>query len=225
MSEAFHCGFCEWAAKHATRIQEDGLEYDGVLVTEETEVVSYRWTVSLLVMTLNGETKHRPVDRDSGATLPTFMTILLGWWGFPWGPINSIGTILHNIAGGERSTVAGIIAQAKWGIKNVTSGTQVHVQPEHAPVRFSEAAELEINERRARGQFSIALAVKLLVDNARKRTCLIQFDYPASNGDQTVFRASPFILVIDNRDLEFFQDQTIDFDEDEFLLTDRVVPH
>ncbi|WP_245840625.1 hypothetical protein [Ohtaekwangia koreensis] len=32
------------------------------------------------------------------------MTFLLGWWGIPWGPIYSIGSLVHNLNGGKDVT-------------------------------------------------------------------------------------------------------------------------
>ena len=34
------------------------------------------------------------------------LTLLLGWWGIPWGPIRSIASIVTNIAGGTDVTFA-----------------------------------------------------------------------------------------------------------------------
>jgi len=30
----------------------------------------------------------------------TILTMLLGWWGIPWGPIYTIGSIFRNLSGG-----------------------------------------------------------------------------------------------------------------------------
>lgn len=43
--------------------------------------------------------------RLRGAVLPTLVTCLLGWWGFPFGPFYTIATIIGNIRGGHRRSV------------------------------------------------------------------------------------------------------------------------
>jgi hypothetical protein len=34
----------------------------------------------------------------------TFLTFFFGWWGFPWGPIYTIGSIFTNLTGGKDVT-------------------------------------------------------------------------------------------------------------------------
>lgn len=34
----------------------------------------------------------------------TFISFILGWWGIPWGPIYTIGTIYTNLTGGKNVT-------------------------------------------------------------------------------------------------------------------------
>ena len=36
----------------------------------------------------------------------TLLTLFLGWWGIPWGPIYSIGSISTNLGGGKDVTAA-----------------------------------------------------------------------------------------------------------------------
>jgi len=34
----------------------------------------------------------------------TLISLLLGWWGFPWGPIYTIGAVAKNCSGGRDVT-------------------------------------------------------------------------------------------------------------------------
>jgi len=36
----------------------------------------------------------------------TLITLLVGWWGIPWGPINTVRTLWTNFHGGEDVTAA-----------------------------------------------------------------------------------------------------------------------
>ena len=43
----------------------------------------------------------------------SLISLLLGWWGIPWGPIYTIGSLYHNFSGGKdvtNETVAAISA-------------------------------------------------------------------------------------------------------------------
>jgi hypothetical protein len=45
----------------------------------------------------------------------TIISVLLGWWGIPWGPIYTIRSIVNNFSGGKdvtRETVAWLSSHA-----------------------------------------------------------------------------------------------------------------
>jgi hypothetical protein len=70
--------------------------------------VMYSYCISIIIMTFrrssdiyfirSGESALRP---GLLYTLPTFV---LGWWGFPWGPIYTIGSFITNFSGGKDVT-------------------------------------------------------------------------------------------------------------------------
>jgi hypothetical protein len=43
----------------------------------------------------------------------TLITMFLGWWGIPWGPIYSIGSIFNNFSGGKNVTPEILAALSK----------------------------------------------------------------------------------------------------------------
>ena len=70
--------------------------------------VIYTFTISIIVMTFK-----RPSDiyfvraGESGVVkgLPfIFLSLVLGWWGIPWGPIHTIGSLITNLGGGKNVT-------------------------------------------------------------------------------------------------------------------------
>ena len=72
--------------------------------------VYYQYTFSIIIMTF-----RRPSDifyippgesRMAKAWLSILITLLFGWWGFPWGPIYSIGSLVTNFGGGKDVTEA-----------------------------------------------------------------------------------------------------------------------
>ena len=71
-------------------------------------MVIYVYCVSLLVVTIKRPTSIHFVraGQNPGVRgLPfTLVTLLLGWWGFPWGPIYTIGALITNLSGGKDVT-------------------------------------------------------------------------------------------------------------------------
>jgi hypothetical protein len=72
--------------------------------------VYYQYCISLLLVTFRQPSNIvflRADERGVARGLPyTFVTLLLGWWGLPWGPIYTAGALLCNLAGGNDVTLA-----------------------------------------------------------------------------------------------------------------------
>ena len=70
--------------------------------------VVYEYTVSLLVITFFRSSNITFVKADENDVAKglgyTFLTLILGWWGIPWGPIRSIQSIATNFKGGKDIT-------------------------------------------------------------------------------------------------------------------------
>lgn len=66
--------------------------------------VIFQYCFSIIVMTFKqgSDIYFIPANQGSiGRSLKySLITFLLGWWGFPWGPIYSIGALFKNISGG-----------------------------------------------------------------------------------------------------------------------------
>lgn len=70
--------------------------------------VIYKYCVSVIVLTFRRSSDiyfvrggESTIKNSIGFTLVTF---LFGWWGIPWGPIYSIGSLYTNLTGGEDIT-------------------------------------------------------------------------------------------------------------------------
>lgn len=70
--------------------------------------VFYEFCISLIVITLRRPTAVvllRPGELGLLRGLPyVFLSLLLGWWGIPWGIIYTPLTVLTNLAGGRDVT-------------------------------------------------------------------------------------------------------------------------
>ena len=70
--------------------------------------VMYQYTISVILMTFKRSSDIyfvRPHQSGAMVGLPfTLMSMVLGWWGFPWGPIYTIGSLYNNLSGGKDIT-------------------------------------------------------------------------------------------------------------------------
>ena len=70
--------------------------------------VVYEYAISVLVMTFYRSSNITFVKADENAVVKglsfTFITLFLGWWGIPWGPIRSVQALITNFKGGKDVT-------------------------------------------------------------------------------------------------------------------------
>lgn len=77
--------------------------------------VHFTYCISLLIITFQRPTAIyylRPGESAVSKSLPfTLISVLLGWWGFPWGPIYTIQSLVTNLGGGKDVTMDVLNAQ------------------------------------------------------------------------------------------------------------------
>ena len=70
--------------------------------------VIFHYTISILVMTFRRPSDVYFVRAGESAVAKglgyTLITLVAGWWGIPWGPIYSIGSLSTNFGGGKDVT-------------------------------------------------------------------------------------------------------------------------
>jgi hypothetical protein len=82
--------------------------FGGLMARVMTTYVSYRYAWSCIFFTVRG--RSEPVAIEAGRSrvlrgLPySLLSLLLGWWGFPWGPIRTLEALAVNFGGGEDVT-------------------------------------------------------------------------------------------------------------------------
>jgi hypothetical protein len=91
----------------------DGLEgLDPTALARELDrggrFVSFTWCVSLVLITFKRPSKVffvRSGEGTLGRSLPyTLLSLVFGWWGFPWGPIYTLWAVVSNLGGGTDVT-------------------------------------------------------------------------------------------------------------------------
>ena len=70
--------------------------------------VVFQYCFSIIVMTFKQSSDIYFIRAGEStikhSILFTFITLIFGWWGIPWGPIYSIGALYSNITGGKDVT-------------------------------------------------------------------------------------------------------------------------
>jgi hypothetical protein len=70
--------------------------------------VTYQYTISIVLMTFKRSSDIYFVRANENCVIKglpfTIMSFVLGWWGIPWGPIYTIGSLYKNLSGGTDIT-------------------------------------------------------------------------------------------------------------------------
>lgn len=85
-----------------------GALYNGTRITGDTEVTRFILVASFVYISVKTPSCYYIAGRDNigfAKTAYTLASVLIGWWGIPWGPIYTIQAIEKNISGGERTTI------------------------------------------------------------------------------------------------------------------------
>jgi hypothetical protein len=88
----------------------EGLSTDDINreLSHGAKFVVYHYSISIIVMTFRRSSDIYFVKAGENATLKgipyTLISLLLGWWGIPWGPIYTIGSLYTNLSGGKNVT-------------------------------------------------------------------------------------------------------------------------
>ena len=80
------------------------------LISKGAKFVVFPYTISIIVMTLRRNSSIYFIRPDENSFKYSFghfgINLLLGWWGFPWGPIYTLGALFKHIGGGKDLTQA-----------------------------------------------------------------------------------------------------------------------
>ena len=83
--------------------------------------VCFPYAISIVVMTFKRHSNIHFIkagDSTFSKSIPfTLITLGLGWWGVPWGPIYSLGSLFTNLSGGKDMTTE-VLESWRQGNKN-----------------------------------------------------------------------------------------------------------
>lgn len=104
--------FLHWVQTNRQMILQGWSYYNGKKITPRTVVTQYQACISFLVATTRFRSPRVVVKSDksqSTALIYTAISLLFGWWGFPWGFIYTPQAIYRNLSGGYRQTIAELL--------------------------------------------------------------------------------------------------------------------
>jgi len=99
--------------------------WNGVPVTHDSFVTQYQFCTSFFILSVRQPTAFI-LDQSSSKLsvniISTIVTLIFGWWGFPWGPIYSVQTIFQNLRGGIKKSIEELIIESE----NAEEGAAAH---------------------------------------------------------------------------------------------------
>jgi hypothetical protein len=77
-------------------------------VAKGGKFVYYTYCISIIFMTFRRSSDIHFVRAGESSLTPglgwTALSLVMGWWGIPWGPIYTIGALFTNLGGGKNVT-------------------------------------------------------------------------------------------------------------------------
>ncbi|MEJ6951234.1 hypothetical protein, partial [Natronospora cellulosivora (SeqCode)] len=101
--------FSKWIADNYQDIKNGGAYYKGINIYPNTELVSYQGALSFIIISAKINSRYFIKNSQDSLlinSLYSLLTLFLGWWGFPWGPIYTLESLKNNLKGGEKITVS-----------------------------------------------------------------------------------------------------------------------
>jgi hypothetical protein len=81
--------------------------------------VTYSYCISIIIMTFRRSSDIYYIRPQMGSVgkgfVYTLISLLVGWWGIPWGPIYTIGALVTNLRGGKDITQEVVAAMMDQG--------------------------------------------------------------------------------------------------------------
>lgn len=88
--------------------------YQGTPLTLATEVTQFYACVSFLIATIKVPSRYyiRGVHKTGGiGAIYSVVSLVVGWWGFPFGPVYTVQSLYQNMRGGTKKTVAQLLTE------------------------------------------------------------------------------------------------------------------
>lgn len=108
--------FLTWVLMNQQAIKDGSAVYEGERVTLSSEGVRFETCVSVLIMTMRKKSPMLLAGSSQAKqcqVASTLLSLLVGWWGVPFGIIFTPFVVANNLWGGDKTTVTEILAIAE----------------------------------------------------------------------------------------------------------------
>ena len=199
--------FLTWLAQNIDAVRDERADYNGTVITPETKVVQFRIVFSFIVATVARSSRFYVPGHDPIVLIGigySVATLVLGWWGIPWGPLLTIGGVGTNLFGGTRRTVNSLIDELTGHAKDVVTLTP-------------QAAEFSHRQIVQRG-FPANTALLVTASSHFQPEFKIQFDLPFSDGQHWRGSSQGLTVMIHKDDVDRFRGLVVDVENDEYAF-------
>ncbi|MBW6519069.1 MAG: hypothetical protein K0A89_11290 [ANME-2 cluster archaeon] len=124
--------FLVWVIENLDTIKNGTAMYKGIHITPQTQVTQFQTCISLIFFTtkspsrffINGQGNH-----IIAGLVFTVFTLLLGWWGIPWGPVYTIQTVIKNLTGGHKQIIGEMVKTIETAVLAEEKQFDEHASP------------------------------------------------------------------------------------------------
>jgi hypothetical protein len=105
-----------WLVEHSHEVASGSATYHGYPLRLDTKLRTFQTSVSLLLVSFKFSSQFVPEDAPGAARVKwasTLASLLLGWWGIPFGPIFTVSAVYRNARGGNVVTVGDLLAVSR----------------------------------------------------------------------------------------------------------------
>ena len=155
------------------------------LVRYNSTISTYYMNFGSLFCTVRVPSLYRVVDAGDehhDSSIYSLVSILTGWWAIPGGPLQTVATIISNISGGERLTVAELIDlplikkinQRRSDIEAYEMATLTEAQNVRPEIQIADAGpKSRINQELLRGSRQFNRVQSYAASNQRQTSDLL----------------------------------------------------
>jgi len=78
-------------------------------ISSRSTLRSFRVVTSCLIVTSTSNTGSDLRSSLTRGVLASLWTLLLGWWGIPWGPLRTVQALVKNLSGGDKLPISELL--------------------------------------------------------------------------------------------------------------------
>lgn len=207
----YQANFLNWLVENRDAIKAGTARYNGMFIVEQTEVTQFQLAISALVISLKAPSRFYVVG-DEETVLPclvlTAVSLVVGWWGLPYGPIYTIRVVSSNLRGGERRRVGDLIDELRGHDRAVVQLTE----------RAAENARRIISEREY--PHGTALQVEVTGKPGAPHYSVCYDDRPPEDGSVWKSESHGVPVIVRKEDTRRLAGLVVDFAGGEYTFTE-----